>query len=574
MKHSFFLFPVILFSIICCQKKTMSVISAKSPVALTKVKNEKTKKFPDLDKFTVFLNPHSKDSARGTMVVLKGDSILIDSLNLNVYRANNFNPFWSDSAQCHQILRLLNDSRFDGLNPSDYGLPGLENMFSTCFMVKKQQNDTLFWKLELAITKNYLKYLNHLRFGKVNPEVVIKDWDYKRDPGLFYTAAEFAEFFTQNPGRLVSEFRPRIPMYNVLRAMLFKLDSIGKNNTFTWDKIPYIGKDLNLNDTSWVVIKIKQRLLTVSGQHEDSSNVFNEELLLALNYFQQHTGLTANGKIDKSTVGKLNFSIQETKDLVRVNMERCRWLLIKGTLPDNFIVVNIADYSLRVYKNKKQVYRTRVVVGATDKATPLFHSSMSAIEFNPYWTVPSSIAGAEILPRVKTDPDYLSRNNMELLRGDALVEVTDFSSYTKDNFPFVIRQRPGKDNSLGLVKFLFPNPYSVYFHDTPSKSLFEKDTRAFSHGCIRVQKPLDLAAFILSDEGFSTKQISDIIEDGKNYGVALKTKIPVIITYWTCFSDSKDHVFFLKDIYGRDKIILRELNKKSGEDKPAKNILL
>jgi L,D-transpeptidase YcbB len=147
-----------------------------------------------------------------------------------------------------------------------------------------------------------------------------------------------------------------------------------------------------------------------------------------------------------------------------------------------------------------------------------------------------------------------------LLRRDSVVYITDFSSYSKDNFPFVIRQKPGENNSLGKVKFLFPNPYSVYFHDTPSKSLFEKDTRAFSHGCVRVQKPLDLATFLLSDQGMTRKQIDEVVKNGKNTAIALKTKIPVIITYWTCFIDQKNHLVFFKDIYGRDKLILKELD--------------
>jgi L,D-transpeptidase YcbB len=256
--------------------------------------------------------------------------------------------------------------------------------------------------------------------------------------------------------------------------------------------------------------------------------------------------------------------LQEIEDVVRVNMERCRWLL-KGELPDHYIIVNIADYYLRIYKNDKEVYKTKVVVGATNKETPSFHSKMTAIEFNPHWSVPLSISHDEILPRLKTDPDFITRNNMELMLGDSVVNITDFSTYTKKNFPFTIRQKPGVDNSLGVVKFIFPNRYSVYFHDTPSKSLFEKDIRAFSHGCVRVHKPLDLANFILADEGFTPKQISEIVKSGKNTVIGLKKRIPVIITYWTCGIDAKNQVYFFKDIYGRDKLILKELNKTNAD---------
>jgi murein L,D-transpeptidase YcbB/YkuD len=568
------LFCTLLFCVlISCQKKTIPVknTSPSSDIAavkapydtVAKVKRERKKIFPDVNRFKTFLEnsiPDSLLAQKPTLSLKIGqDVVTMDSLTLKVYKANNYNSFWNDSARCHHIIRVLNDSRFDGLSPKDYGIPRLDSMFKACF-TKKNRNDTLYWNLELSVTKNYLHYLNHLRFGKTNPEVIFKDWDYKRDSHLPHTATGFADLLTKNPDVLVSEMRPQYPLYNVLRTTLYTLDSIKHISSFEWDAIPYIGKDLKLGDTSLVIVKVKHRLLSIGLFHEDPpTNVFDEDLLTAINYFQQHVGLTVNGEIDKTTIFKLNFTLQEIEDVSRVNMERCRWLL-KGELPNNYIIVNIADYYLRIYKNDKQVYKTKVVVGATNKETPLFHSKMTTIEFNPHWTVPASIIGTEILPKLKIDPDYLARNNMELLQGDSVVQVTDFSSYTKNYFPFVIRQKPGIDNSLGVVKFLFPNPYSIYFHDTPAKSLFEKDVRAFSHGCVRVHKPLELAAFLLSDQNVTPKQINEIVISGKNTPIGLKNKIPVIITYWTCFTDDKNQIFFFKDIYGRDKVILKELN--------------
>ena len=574
-----FLTPLLSFLIcvlISCQKKNIPIqsvspnkdsiviINKTTKNFIAKVKKEKQKEFPDVLKFKSFLDVKLQDSTikkSFISITIGNEKFLLDSLTLNVYKANDNNCFWNDSAKCHHIINVLNASRFDGLRPQDYGIPRLDSMFRVCFMVKKQINDTLYWKLELSVTQNYLHYLNHLRFGKTNPEVIYKDWDYKRDSHLPYTPAEFSKFLVQNPDALVNEFRPQYAMYNILRALLYAIDTIGQNKSFEWDVISYSGKDLKFGDTSSTIIKIKHRLLSIGLGHEDpATNVFDDDMLAALNYFQQHVGLTPNGKIDNAIIAKLNFTLQEIRDVVSVNMERCRWLL-KGELPDSYIIVNIADYYLRVYKKEKQVYKTKVVVGATNKETPLFHSQMTTIEFNPHWTVPISITETEILPKLKIDPTYLSRNNMELLKGDSVVQVTDFSSYTKNNFPFVIRQKPGVDNSLGLVKFLFPNTYSVYFHDTPAKSFFEKDVRAFSHGCVRVYKPLDLAAFLLSDQGITPKHISEIVKSGENTPIGLKTKIPVIITYWTCFTDEKNQIFFFKDIYGRDKLILSELNK-------------
>jgi murein L,D-transpeptidase YcbB/YkuD len=570
MRFSAIIFFLLLFTLIACQKKSVpiqsktSVTTPFSPKVYTdstKAKKYKSKVFPNTSLFTAFLNQNIKISDNEKLLIMQGDSIYMDSLTLNVYKANKFIGFWNDSAKCHEIIQALDESRFDGLSPKDYNVSQLNKLFKACFLGKKSRNDTIYWKLEITVTQNYLLYLNHLRFGKLNPATFIEDWDYKKDPDLLYSPEQLAQFLPQNPITLISEFRPQIPMYNVLRSVLYRVDSIGNNNTFEWDKIPYIGRDLKLNDTSWVIEKIKFRLLpAITIEENNFTNVFDEELLKALNDFQKYVGMTPNGKIDKTTITKLNFTLQQTEDLVRVNMERCRWLLIKGKLPDYFIVVNVANYSLKIFKNNKPVYSTKVVVGSTDKETPLFHSKMTTIEFNPYWTVPVGISKDEILPHLKTDPKYLERNNMELLKGDSVVYVTDFSACSKNYFPYVIRQKPGANNALGVVKFLFPNPYFIYFHDTPSKSHFSKDVRAMSHGCVRVQKPIGLAEFLLADQGFTAKQIGEIIKSGENTAIALKTRIPVIITYWTCFTDSKNRVYFLKDIYGRDKIILDKLN--------------
>jgi len=542
------LFCLLFFAIISCQKKKEVVQNA--PLHFVQRSNAVAVKFPTVRKITDF-------SA--------------DSLTLAIYKANHYMSFWHDSLRCRLVIQALKDSRFDGLTPKDYGIPALERMFDKYLTVGKKIDDTLsqqiaYWKLELSITQNYLHYLKNLRFGKANPEIIFRDWDYKREYLLPYTAKEFSVIMKSNFYTLISEFRPQYPIYKVLSSVLYMLDSAKQNKSATWDVIPYVGRDLILGDTSWVISKIKQRLLSVEISHEHSathqgtfSNLFDGELLRMLNYFQPHVGLKRNGRINKATVVKLNFTLEKIEDATRVNMERCRWLL-KGELPNYYVLVNIANYTLQIYKNNQQVFKAKVIVGKPDKKTPIFHSQIATIEFNPYWTVPTSIAGAELLPKLKANPNYLSRNNMELIKGGSAVQIVDFSAYSRRYFPVVIRQKPGENNALGKVKFLFPNPYSVYLHDTPSKSLFERDERAFSHGCIRVHKPMDFAAFLLSEQGVSPEDIAAIVGTGRNTAIALKTKIPIIITYWTCSIDEKNHVFFFKDIYGRDKAILKALN--------------
>jgi murein L,D-transpeptidase YcbB/YkuD len=249
-------------------------------------------------------------------------------------------------------------------------------------------------------------------------------------------------------------------------------------------------------------------------------------------------------------------------DIIRVNMERCRW--INNDLPREFLLVNIADYHLYIFRDRQVDYECRVVVGKEFHETPVFTSDIKYVVFNPTWTVPFSIASKEILPKLKKDPNYLQNRNMTLLRGQEEVNpsTVDFSQYSQNRFPFTIRQEPGPNNALGLVKFIFPNKYAVYLHDTPSKSYFEKSDRAFSHGCVRVKDPLILAEQLLGDKGYDSEKIASVIKSKKLQNVYLSKPMPVMLMYWTCYENDLDgRIYFYKDVYGRDKKILSELNK-------------
>ncbi|MBC7451012.1 MAG: L,D-transpeptidase family protein, partial [Cytophagales bacterium] len=262
------------------------------------------------------------------------------------------------------------------------------------------------------------------------------------------------------------------------------------------------------------------------------------------------------------TLNALNFTIPQLRNTVLANLERCRWLL--HDLPDEYIWVNIADYTLVHVKNNKEIYKEAVIVGQEVHQTPVFEASMTYIEFNPYWTVPASIATKEILPQLQKNPDYLEKHNMQLFANNEPVATpSSFSSYSETYFPYTIKQEPGEKNSLGKVKFMFPNPYSIYMHDTPAQNLFDKDQRSFSHGCIRLHNPVDFAYHLLSPQGFSVKQISDKVYSEKNEIISLEKKIPVMIVYFTCYSKQGDkRMFFVKDIYGNDQKIVQLLLSK------------
>jgi len=232
--------------------------------------------------------------------------------------------------------------------------------------------------------------------------------------------------------------------------------------------------------------------------------------------------------------------------------------------PREFLLVNIADFHLYIFQDAVIDYTSRVVVGKEHHETPIFTSNIQYVVFNPTWTVPYSIATKETLPRLKRDPDYLSNRNMTLLRNGKEIDPysIDFSKYSVNNFPFTIRQEPGIYNALGRMKFIFPNKYSVYLHDTPSKSYFEKSERTFSHGCVRVQNPHLLAEQLLGDKGYDQEKIKEVLKTEKETIVHLENKMPVLLMYWTCYENHENgKMYFYKDVYNRDKVILDELLK-------------
>jgi murein L,D-transpeptidase YcbB/YkuD len=243
-------------------------------------------------------------------------------------------------------------------------------------------------------------------------------------------------------------------------------------------------------------------------------------------------------------------------------MERCRW--INNDLPEEFLLVNIAEYRLYLFRDRTIDYECRVVVGKEFHETPVFTSDIKYVVFNPTWTVPYSIASKEILPKLKKDPNYLQKRNITLLKGKEEIDpsTVDFTQYSQNSFPYTLRQEPGPNNALGLVKFIFPNKHAVYLHDTPSKSYFEKTDRAFSHGCVRVKDPFILAEQLLGDKGYDSEKIAEVIKTKKLKNEYLSKPMPVMIMYWTCYENDKDGmIYFFRDIYGRDKKILTELNR-------------
>lgn len=311
-----------------------------------------------------------------------------------------------------------------------------------------------------------------------------------------------------------------------------------------WQPIRAAAKQFKKGTSSAGVLQLKKRLQIVGDMPADTSAVFNDALETAIRNFQVRFGYSATGIITDAQIKDLNVPVTERVEQLLLNMGRMQWMIHEPA--GEMIIVNIPEFILYVKDGAKDVFQMDVVVGKDGHNTMMFTGNLNQIVFSPYWNLPSSIVKKEIMPAMQRNPNYLSSHHMEI-------------TGTENGIP-VIRQLPGNDNSLGKVKFLFPNSFNIYFHDTPAKSLFEKDKRAFSHGCIRLSDPAKMANYLLKgNPEWNAAKIGSAMNSGKEKYVKLKKPVPVLITYYTAWVDDNGSLHFAEDIYGHDKTMMHKM---------------
>ena len=492
---------------------------------------------------------------------------------LRFYGQRGFKPAWITSFEADSAFAQLNYIESDGLDPMDYSGSEVAKMLE---LLDDQKMDLEKWAaLDIMLTHAMLKYGRHLLVGKVDPKTISETWNFP----LRVTHEPLGDMLLKahNNHRLTEYFtavRPQHLIYQGMRESLMKyrqmiLDSI------SWPMLALKSSKNKLEpgDTNEIVPLLTKRLFAegyLDTITNDSSLVYTPELAGSLAQFQIAHGLYPDSIAGKSTFSLLNISIQDRVDAIVVNMERARWVV--GNLGGRYILVNTVQYHLWLFQNDTISWDTEVIIGAPFNATPFFTANLLRVVFNPTWTVPYSIATKEMLPKLRKNPNYLAGQNMVLLnRQGEKVDPTsiNFNQYTTRNFPFIIRQEPGDKNALGHVKFDLPNPYSIYLHDTPSRNLFNKDERAMSHGCIRVNKPLTLAELLLENkEGWSNDTIPAILNSKETTIVKLDEAIPVLLLYMTHYTNAQGRAMFFKDIYNSDKKLLAAIRKKDATPIP------
>lgn len=474
-----------------------------------------------------------------------GNDIIVSTTILpDMYERRAFQPLWSNAAAVDDLLRAIRDSEKDGLDPADYHLAAIERMRSA-----RPDNPQAVADLDFLLTDALVRLAYQSRFGKVDPERLDPNWNYTRNlRGVDPVATLLSAIDAAELRSLIAGLTPPQPFYQRLKEALATYRRIAASGG--WHPIES-GPTLKPGGTDRRVPALRRRL-AASGDLADGAagggEQYDATLVAAVNAFQDRHGLPADGVIGASTLVALNVPVGARIEQIRATLERCRWVM--NDLPDRFVLVNVAAFQLYFAEHGQLKWNTRVVVGTPYTKTPIFRADMKYVVLNPTWTVPASIVRKEILPGMRRDPNYLAKKRYKQINGQ-----------------FV--QSPGERNALGRIKLMFPNPHSVYLHDTPSKSFFNETSRTFSHGCVRVQKPVELAALALNDPEWGTAALEAAIATGKTRTIMLKEPVPVLIFYWTAAVDADGRVTFSPDVYKRDPGIIRALHAESKAPKRA-----
>ncbi len=479
------------------------------------------------------------------------------------YAGRLYRPAWSDKGGptrlVDDLLSVLRRADLEGLRPKDYHLAAIENLL-VAVRADVRSGGVIVpdrcAELDLLLTDAFLAYGSHLLAGRVNPETLQPEWVANRRSADFAALLETALTSRDVTGTLATLTPPHLGFRRLREALVHHREVASRGG---WPTIPD-EVTLKRGDHGSRVAALRARLSLggdLGAATWKDAELFDEALDQALKRFQRRHGLATDGAMGAATNAELNVSAERRVEQFELNLERWRWL--PQDLGRRHILVNIAAFELEVVEDEAVALAMRVVVGRPYQSTPVFSDTMEYIVLNPYWEVPIKIAVKEMLPRIKRDPTYLAQEKLRVFKGwgpearEVDLGTVDWSAITPADFPFRLRQDPGRLNALGRVKFMFPNKFNVYLHDTPARLLFEKTQRDFSHGCIRIQKPIELAVYLLrQDPRWNRDALLSALDEVANRSVPLPEPIPIHLLYWTAWADKDGTIQFRRDIYGHD----------------------
>lgn len=480
------------------------------------------------------------------------------------YGARNYQPIWTTGADAERreaLFAALARAADQGLAPSRYGEAELRALFATVASERRRG------ALEAAVSAAFLRYAHDLTSGILDPKSVDAGLvrEVRRRDGAAMLAA-LAD--TPEPGAFLRSLAPRAPQYAQLARA--RLDLIAAIDAGGWG--PQIPADsLRPGDSGPAVVALRDRLVAEGYLRPTGSAEYDGALQKAVQLFQSGNAIDPDGIAGEATVAALNVSPEARLQSVLVAMERLRWM--NGLeLGRRHIWVNLPDFTAKIVDDGKVTFETVTVVGMNqaDRRSPEFSDQMEFMVINPTWNVPRSITVKEYLPMLQRNPNAAGHLKIVDRRGRVVPrDAVDFTQFTERNFPFSMSQPPSDGNALGLVKFMFPNQWNIYLHDTPSKSLFKKDVRAFSHGCIRLGRPFDFAYALLAPQVDDPRaEFQHHLDSGRESTLMLKQPVPVHLVYFTAWPDAKGRIGYRNDVYGRDARIFEAL-REAGVEMPA-----
>lgn len=481
------------------------------------------------------------------------------------YARRGYRPAWisqSSLAGAKSLMRSIRVAELDGLRTADYHTAKLDMLLDK--VIENRLNGMvtepeLLVDLDLLLTDAFLLLGSHLMAGRVNPETIHTAWT------VYHPNANLAQLLetaiTSDQIELaLDSLRPPHPGYRELKSALNRYREIAAFGGW-----PVLDKKLAWEKGVFGthITQLRERLgatgdLAPFTESYADSYLYDDLLEEGVVRFQARHGLPESGMIDAATLEALNVPVDDRVRQIELNLERWRW--IPHELGELHLLVNVADFSLTVVEDGRPIWDMRVVVGRDYRRTPVFSADLKYLVINPYWNIPRKIAVNDILPKVRADPDYLVKKRIKVFESweedaqELIPHAVDWSKVTKRNFSFKLRKEPGPFNDLGRIKFMLPNKHAVYLHDTPSRKLFKRNIRSFSSGCIRLERPLDLAEYLLRDDPkWSRKDIIRAIDSGEgNKIVRLAKPVPVHLLYWTAWVDRHGQVNFRDDLYRRD----------------------
>ncbi|HEX6135649.1 MAG TPA: L,D-transpeptidase family protein [Longimicrobiales bacterium] len=487
-----------------------------------------------------------------------GDTVTVLPATAEFYRRLRFRPAWipeDDELDRARVLHAaIGRAVEDGLDPKRYGhdvaaqLIGM--LTSEDSGLDEPARAGYLADLDMILSEGFMRYATDIVLGAIAPDSVGRAWRIPRGAAPGYTVLRSA-FRGGDPAEIIRRLRPRTPYYGRMMAALARLQQVQEAGG--WAPLPE-DASVEEGDSSAIVVALRERLSRSDDPREaqlarsgaSRAAVYDRDLRDALRHFQERHAIDDDGRLGANTLRELNHPVDERIAEVKLNLDRWRWL--PQDLGRLFILVNIAGFELEVVENDRAIESMNVVVGKDGWNTPVFADTMEHLVLNPYWTPPPSILEEEILPAMARDPGYLARNNFERARDGT------------------IRQRPGRRNALGQYKFLFPNEDNIYLHDTPADHLFSRARRDFSHGCIRLERPADLARLVVTKATAHTPTAMEaMLGTGSEKWIALKRPIPVYIVYFTTWVREDGTLRFHHDVYGHNEDLEAETDELNEE---------